>query len=252
MTKLDLNKRVVVTGGASGIGLAMAKTFASAGCRVAIIDKVSMPEDVRRTEFRDIEIFVTADITVESDRRLALSDIVGQFNGIDVLLNNAGVSLREPTLAVTPASWDAVMDVNIKAAFFMAQESALVMQSQSTESVIINTASVSGMVAMPNYISYNISKAGVIEMTKCLALELAPLIRVNAISPGYILTPMQRSEYTEEQIAACADKIPLRRLGDPQEVADLALFLSLPNAKFATGHNFVIDGGETVGGLASA
>ncbi|MNH25051.1 3-oxoacyl-[acyl-carrier-protein] reductase FabG [compost metagenome] len=104
---------------------------------------------------------------------------------------------------------------------------------------------------MPNYISYNISKAGVIEMTKCLALELAPLIRVNAISPGYILTPMQRTEYTEEQIATCADKIPLRRLGDPQEVADLALFLSSPNAKFATGHNFVIDGGETVGGLAS-
>lgn len=252
MNKPDLNKRVVVTGGASGIGLAMAKTFAKAGCRVAIIDKVLIPEDVRRTEFRDIEVFVTADITVESDRRLALTEILGQFNGMDVLLNNAGVSLREPALAVTSASWDAVMEVNIKAAFFMAQECALVMLSQSTDSVIINTASVSGMVAMPNYISYNISKAGVIEMTKCLALELAPQIRVNAISPGYILTPMQSSEYTEEQISACADKIPLRRLGEPQEIADLALFLSSPNAKFATGHNFVVDGGETVGGLASA
>lgn len=252
MNKLRPDRRAVVTGGASGIGLAMAKTFAKAGYRVAIIDKISIAEDVRRTEFRGIEIFVTADITIESERRSAIADIVEEFNGIDVLLNNAGVSLREPILSVTPASWDVVMDVNIKAAFFMAQASALVMQRQRTESVIINTASVSGMVAMPNYISYNISKAGIIEMTKCLALELAPLIRVNAISPGYILTPMQRSEYTREQIEACADKIPLRRLGDPQEVADLALFLTSSNARFATGHNFVIDGGETVGGLASA
>lgn len=251
MNKLDTKKRAVVTGGASGIGQTMAKTFAKAGYRVAIIDKVSIPDDLRRSEFNDVECFVTADITLEADRRRAIAEIVAEFEGIDVLLNNAGISLREPTLDVTPASWDSVMDVNVKAAFFMAQESALVMRRQSTDSAIINTASVSGMVAMPNYISYNISKAGVIEMTKCLALELAPLIRVNAISPGYILTPMQRSEYTEEQIQACAEKIPLKRLGFPQEVADLALFLSSPKAKFATGHNFVIDGGETVGGLAS-
>ncbi|MEN5033772.1 SDR family oxidoreductase [Pseudomonas sp. TWI929] len=245
------DKRVIVTGGASGIGLAMSKTFAKAGCRVAIIDQAAITEGMRNGEFRDVEIFVSTDITRDADRKLALSSIVEEFRGVDILLNNAGVSIREPTLAVTPGSWDKVMDINLKAAFFMAQEVAVVMQRQSTDSVIINTASVSGMVAMPNYISYNISKAGIIEMTKCLALELAPKIRVNAISPGYILTPMQRAEYSDAKIKECAEKIPLRRLGDPQEVADLALFLSSSNAKFATGHNFVIDGGETVGGLAS-
>ena len=245
------DKRVIVTGGASGIGLAMSKAFAKAGYRVAVIDQVSITEDMRRNEFRDVEIFLSTDISCDADRKAALSFIVEKFEGVDVLLNNAGVSIQEPALAVTPDSWDRAMDVNIKAAFFMAQEVAIVMQRQSTDSVMINTASVSGMVAMPNYISYNISKAGVIEMTKCLALELAPKIRVNAISPGYILTPMQKAEYSDAGIKACAEKIPLRRLGDPQEVADLALFLSSSSAKFATGHNFVIDGGETVGGLAS-
>lgn len=252
MKKIECTKRVVVTGGASGIGLAMSKTFAEAGYRVAIIDKVPMPEVLRQTDFAAIEIFISADITIDAARKSAIAEIVKVFHGIDVLLNNAGVSLREPVLDVTPDSWDMVMDVNIKAAFFMAQEAALIMQRQGSDSVIVNIASVSGMIAMPNYISYNISKAGVIEMTKCLALELAPLIRVNSISPGYILTPMQLSEYTEDEVIECADKIPLKRLGDPQEVADLALFLSSSNAKFATGHNFVIDGGETIGGLASA
>ncbi|MDZ5601589.1 SDR family oxidoreductase [Pseudomonas sp. RP23018S] len=252
MKELECRKRVVVTGGASGIGLAMSKTFAKAGHRVAIIDKTVISDRSRRTDFSNVEIFLSADITSDSARKSAMAAVFKAFQGIDVLLNNAGISLREPALHVTSDSWDAVMDTNIKAAFFMAQESALIMLKQDSDSVIINTASVSGMVAMPNYISYNISKAGVIEMTKCLALELAPRIRVNSISPGYISTPMQQSEYTTHEITACAEKIPLKRLGEPQEVADLAFFLASQHAKFATGHNFVIDGGETVGGLASA
>jgi NAD(P)-dependent dehydrogenase (short-subunit alcohol dehydrogenase family) len=101
-------------------------------------------------------------------------------------------------------------------------------------------------------VAYNVSKAGLIEMTRTMALELAPSVRVNAICPGYVLTGMQRSEYTEAEIARCGARLPLKRLGKPEEVAALASFLASSDAEFATGQTFVIDGGETAGGLASS
>ena len=104
---------------------------------------------------------------------------------------------------------------------------------------------------MPNYLSYNVSKAGVIELTKTLALELAPKIRVNCICPGYVLTPMQKKEYTPSALLDCAKKLPMKRLGYPEEIAGLASYLASSEAEFATGQAFVIDGGETAGGLAS-
>ncbi len=126
------------------------------------------------------------------------------------------------------------------------------MQRGPSGGVILNTASVSGMVGMPNYVAYNVSKAGMIEMTKTMALELAPSIRVNAICPGYVLTDMQRREYTEAKIAQCAESLPLKRLAAPDEVAALASFLASSEATYATGQTFVIDGGEIAGGLASS
>jgi len=117
--------------------------------------------------------------------------------------------------------------------------------------VILNTASTNGMIGYPHYSDYNASKAGVIELTKSMALELAPRIRVNAISPGYILTPMQRAEYTDEMLEEVNRKIPLKRHGKPEEVAALFAFLASEEAGFITGHIYVLDGGEIAGGLAS-
>jgi NAD(P)-dependent dehydrogenase (short-subunit alcohol dehydrogenase family) len=107
------------------------------------------------------------------------------------------------------------------------------------------------MVGMPLYLSYNVSKAGLIEMTKTLAIELAPTIRVNAVCPGYVLTPMQRREYSKEELAACAAGLPAQRLCTPEEIAGLVSYLASAEADFITGYSFVMDGGETAGGMAS-
>jgi NAD(P)-dependent dehydrogenase (short-subunit alcohol dehydrogenase family) len=117
--------------------------------------------------------------------------------------------------------------------------------------VILNMASTNGIVGQPFYADYNATKAGVIELTKSMALELAPKIRVNAVAPGYVLTPMQRAEYTDEMLEAVNQKIPLRRHADPAEIAALFTFLASDDAAYITGSVYVIDGGETAGGLAS-
>jgi NAD(P)-dependent dehydrogenase (short-subunit alcohol dehydrogenase family) len=117
--------------------------------------------------------------------------------------------------------------------------------------VILNTASTNGIMGYRYYSDYNASKAGVIELTKSMALELAPRIRVNAIAPGFILTPMQRAEYTDEMLEEVNRKIPLKRTGTPEEVAALFAFLASEDAEFTTGQIYVLDGGEIAGGVLS-
>jgi NAD(P)-dependent dehydrogenase (short-subunit alcohol dehydrogenase family) len=122
---------------------------------------------------------------------------------------------------------------------------------QAGGGVILQTASTNGMVGHPFYADYNAAKAGVIELTKSMALELAPKIRVNAIAPGYVLTPMQRAEYTDEMLDQVNFKIPLRRHAQPEEIAALFAFLASDDGAYITGQVYAMDGGETTGGLAS-
>jgi meso-butanediol dehydrogenase/(S,S)-butanediol dehydrogenase/diacetyl reductase len=193
---------------------------------------------------------VVADVGDADAVARAFAAIDGEWGGLDVLINNAGISLRHRFLDLTTEEWRQVMRVNLDGVFLVAQQAARRMIAQGA-GVILNMGSTNGVMGYPFYADYNASKAAVLELTRSMALELAPAVRVNAVCPGYILTPMQEAEYTPVMIEAVNAKIPLGRHGRPEEVAALFAFLASDDAAFATGQCYVLDGGEIAGGLAS-
>jgi NAD(P)-dependent dehydrogenase (short-subunit alcohol dehydrogenase family) len=243
--------RVLVTGGASGIGAALVRRFVDDGADVAILDHDEKALGQALRDEPKIAFGLPADVADAGGVQAAFADLDRRWGGLDVLFNNAGTSSRAPFLEAAEAEVRHTFSVNLTGVFLVAQQAASRM-SAAGAGIIVNTASVSGMVGMPGYAAYNASKAGVLSLTQTLALELAPRIRVNAICPGYVLTPMQEAEYSPEELRACEARIPLRRWGRPAEIAALGAYLVSSEAAFITGQAIVIDGGETAGGLASA
>jgi NAD(P)-dependent dehydrogenase (short-subunit alcohol dehydrogenase family) len=242
--------RVLVTGGGAGIGATIAKYFIASGARVAIVDKDLGIPSLKEQTLPSDNIRLLGDVSDSSSMDNVFDEIDRSWGGIDVVVNNAGISIPASLGDTTLEIWHSVLAVNLTGVFLVSQRAAARMVPQSN-GVIINIASVSGMVGMPNYLSYNVSKAGVIELTKTLALELSPNVRVNAICPGYVLTPMQEREYAPEELLRLANKLPAKRLGRPEEIASLAVYLASEEARYITGACLVIDGGESAGGLAS-
>ena len=218
-------KRVVVTGGTSGIGEATCRRFRDEGASV-----VSIAAD-------DGEDNIVCDVADAAQVERAFERI----GAIDVLVANAGISIRSPFLDIREEDWRRVLDVNLTGVFHCAQQAARRMD----EGVILVTASTNGLTGHESYAGYNASKAGVILLVRTMARELAPRIRVNAVCPGYVLTPMQRAEYTDEMLDAVNEGIPLKRHADPAEIAALFAFLASDDASYITGAAIAIDGGET-------
>jgi meso-butanediol dehydrogenase / (S,S)-butanediol dehydrogenase / diacetyl reductase len=247
------DKRVLVTGGASGIGAATAARFLEEGSRVCVLDRdVAGCETIRR-QLPALAGAVLADVSNLMQVQAAFAEAVRCMGGVDVLINNAGISIRHKFLDITPEEWDKVLAVNLTGVFYVAQTAARHMWERFSDGkgVILQTASTNGMMGYPYYADYNATKAGVIELTRSMALELAPRVRVCAVAPGYVLTPMQRAEYTDEMLEEVNRKIPLRRHARPEEIAALFAYLASDDAAYATGHVFTMDGGEIAGGLAS-
>lgn len=241
---------MVVTGGASGIGASTVARFLEEGSRVAVLDRDQSGCERIRKELPGIAASHVGDVSDYQQVQKAFAEMVGELGGLDVVINNAGISIRHRFLDIASEEWNRVLAVNLTGVFHVAQTAARYMMEHDG-GAILNMASTNGIVGHPFYADYNATKAGVIELTRSMALELAPKVRVNAVAPGYVLTPMQRAEYSDEMLEAVNRKIPLGRHAQPEEVAALFAFLASDDAAYLTGQVYVIDGGETAGGLAS-
>lgn len=239
-------KRVVITGGASGIGLATVRRFLDEGAKVFIFDfNRSALESVTR-ELIGLAGSALVDVSSETEVKDGFEKVDELMGGVDVLVSNAGVSVRNPIADADYSQWKKVVDTNLGGMFLCAKEAANRMVAQGGGTILM-TGSTNGLEGHPYYADYNASKAGVILLAKTMALEYAPTIRVNAVCPGYVLTPMQEAEYTPEMLAETNEGIPFKRHAEPEEVAALFAFLASSEASYITGAAIPIDGGETAG-----
>jgi len=242
-------KIAIVTGAARGIGREIALVFAHSGAHLILIDLLKeelmkTAEEIDRTGRKNLSI--AADISNIKEIERLIRDVLNEFNRIDILVNNAGIIDNNPATKVTEEQWDKTLNVNLKGLFFLSQAVGRHMIKEK-RGKIINIASQAGVIALSNHAAYSASKAGIISITKTLALEWGKFnINVNAIAPTVILTPLGRKAWADPQTRSeMLKKIPLGRFGQPSEVASIALFLASEASSLITGSTIMADGGYT-------
>jgi len=240
--RFDIDGRVaIVTGASSGLGWHFALTLARAGAKVAIAarrgDRLAELE-------RQIRAFDGRAMPIPLDVTDAAS--VAELGPISILVNNAGVAVDAPVLDLAEADWDRVIDTNLKGAWLMARETARHMARLGHGGAIVNIASILGLTAVGRVASYCAAKAGLVNLTRALAAELARhAIRVNALAPGYIETDMNRTYLASEAGRAMIDRVPMRRCGRPEDLEGALLFLASDASAYVTGAVLVVDGGQS-------
>ena len=241
------NKNVIITGASSGIGIEIAKMFARKGANIASFD-LNQSEELKtymegqKITYREY----TGDITKPEDISAMVASVNKEFGKIDVLVNCAGIGILEPASESTRKIWDLTMAVNLSGSVHLSLEVGKYMKESGGGS-IINMASQAGVIALENPLSYGVAKAGLIQATKQLALEWGKYnIRVNAISPTVILTPMGEMNWNNKKGDEFKKMIPLGRFGYPQEVAACAVYLASDAASLFNGANLMLDGGYTI------
>ena len=245
---LDISGKVIlITGGSRGLGAEMAREFAESGADIILASRNKDSCEVVANEVRKLgrkAITVSCDVSKSSDIYNLFNIVKEEFGRLDVLVNNAGANVTKPALEVTEADWDYISDVNMKGLFFSCQEAAKMMKEQGSGK-IINISSVGGVKPYKRIAPYTATKAAVIHLTKSLAAEWARYnIHVNSIAPGLISTEINQSERENKTWLEGAIKaIPLRRLGNPKDISQIALYLVSDASNYITGQTFFIDGG---------
>ncbi|CAN0625302.1 Gluconate 5-dehydrogenase [Burkholderia multivorans] len=241
-------KTALVTGASSGLGAFFAQVLADAGAQVVLAARRADALEAVAARIHDAggkASTVVLDVADAESRERALASCAR----VDILVNNAGIVREGPALSHGEADWDDVMDTNLRGVFFMAQRTARAMRDHGGGS-IVNIASILGLRQAGGVASYAVSKAGVIQMTKTLALEWARYgIRVNALAPGYFDTELNTAFWKSDAGAALIARIPQRRLGQLQELAGPLLLLASGASRYMTGSTLVVDGGHCVGTL---
>jgi 3-oxoacyl-[acyl-carrier protein] reductase len=243
------DKVVVVTGAGRGIGLAMAKAFAGEGAKVAVLSRnpnsCQKGANTINEEFEGSAKAFPVDVADHENVNAVCKEVIEEYGKVNVLINNAGVTRDGLLMRMKPEDWDAVLDTNLKGAFNMVKGLQRNMM-KAEDPRIINVASVIGLIGNAGQANYAASKAGLIGFTKSLARELAGRkVTANAIAPGFIQTDMTDA-LSEEIQAEIRKKIPLADFGTPEDVANLALFLASPAARYITGQVMAVDGGMTM------
>jgi NAD(P)-dependent dehydrogenase (short-subunit alcohol dehydrogenase family) len=246
-----MGKVAIITGTKSGIGLATAQLFAAEGARVVLADVRGAKQEAG--EIADLggeALFVHVDVSSEAQVNALIEKTLAAYGRLDVLVNNAGVELAKKVTDTTEAEWDRLMDVNLKGVFLCCKAAIPVMQRQGG-GIIVNVASELGLVGGSEIAAYCASKGGVVQLTKAIAIDhVADGIRVNCVCPGPVGTPLlesiiEASSNPDEERRSIVEKTLLKRVGRPEEIANVILFLASEESSYMTGSIVVVDGGST-------
>jgi NAD(P)-dependent dehydrogenase (short-subunit alcohol dehydrogenase family) len=240
--------RAVVTGASSGIGEAAARLLAAEGAQILLAARSAGPLAELADELGDCATPVPTDVSDPGQVAALIDAAEERIGGIDLVVNSAGVSNPAPLEELTPERWQEVIAINLSGCYYVCREAGLRMRAAGGGN-IVNVASESSFLGEPMYVAYCASKGGMMTLTRALAAELAPTVRVNAVCPGSVDTPMLRRDFAslpdaEHALAATQARIPLQRFAKPEEIARAVLYLAT-EATFATGMGLNIDGGTT-------
>lgn len=241
------NRTTIITGAGQGIGLCIAQTFLGAGANVVIAEHNAALQSKAEVFLNasDKLLFSVTDVASETSVQSMADDAIRRFGRIDFLIHNAGTAFNQPIDTLTYAQWQRVIHTNLSGAFLCAKYCKP--QLEQNSGAIVNIASTRALMSEPNTEAYSASKGGIVALTHALALSLAPKIRVNCISPGWIVTDAwQHGRQHTKLTKADHAQHPAGRVGRPEDIADMVMYLCSDKAGFITGANFVIDGGMTI------